>query len=241
MANAKVSTFTVRAANICTFTYAYVAADGAYGRVAVNAADGLAIYTGANFIPPTDGVSLGSNTKRWSSLYMPLNGIVAWITTDAVTTNRLAYTDGTGPAWLDAGSGNHVQQHSLAALTASRTVTWQDKAGTVAYLSDVAALSGDPQFFTPTTGQTVSPTATGDNVHCFIDPSGSLLALTLTLPAGTIKGQRLWTTITQVITTLTVTGTNVDSRGLASPTTASATSTFGWVWDTVSTKWNRFQ
>lgn len=104
-----------------------------------------------------------------------------------------------------------------------------------------ANLIGDPQFFVPSTGGTVAPTATGLHAQAFINPAGTLSTLTFTLPTGTLKGQTLTATFTQTITTLTVTGTNVDTKGLASPAAAANTSSFTWAWDSVSTKWNRIQ
>lgn len=103
----------------------------------------------------------------------------------------------------------------------------------------VAALSADPQFFVPATTDTVAPAASGQNIAVFIDPAGLIAAMTLTLPNGSFKGQRISVNFTQVVTTLTVTATNTDTKGLAQPTAATATSTFEWAWDSVSSKWNR--
>lgn len=105
--------------------------------------------------------------------------------------------------------------------------------------STVAALSADPQFFVPATTDTVAPLATGSTIECFINPAGTIAAMTLTLPTGAFKGQRLTANFTQIVTTLTVTNTNTDTKGLAQPTAATATSAFEWVWDSVSAKWNR--
>ncbi len=113
--------------------------------------------------------------------------------------------------------------------------------GTCAVDTAVVPNVGDPQFFQPTTGQTISPTATGYFISCFVNPSGTISALTITLPTGTFKGQRISATFTQIVTTLTITGTNVGALGLASPTTAAVTSSFAWAWDSASTKWNRVQ
>jgi hypothetical protein len=110
------------------------------------------------------------------------------------------------------------------------------KAASTAYAD---RFNADPQFFVPTTGGTVSPTATGSRVQAFINPAGTLAALTLTLPTGLIKGQALYATFTQIITALTVTATNVDSKGKVAPTAAAVGDTFGWAWDSVSAKWNR--
>lgn len=110
------------------------------------------------------------------------------------------------------------------------------KAASTAYAD---RFNADPQFFVPTAGGTVSPTATGNQVGAFINPAGTLATLTLTLPTGLIKGQTLYATFTQIITALTVTATNVDSKGKVAPTAAAVGDTFGWQWDSVSAKWNR--
>lgn len=120
-------------------------------------------------------------------------------------------------------------------------VAYGSTANTAVQGNDVRVAGGDPQFFVPTAGGTVSPTATGAEIHCFISPAGTLATLTLTLPTGNIKGQVLWATFNQIITALTVTNTNTDTKGFASPSAATATTTYGWVWDSISTKWNRFE
>ncbi len=120
------------------------------------------------------------------------------------------------------------------------TATAGDNSTNAASTAYADRFNGDPQFSIPTTGGTVSPTAVGNEVHVFINPAGTLLALTLTLPTGTIKGQRLYATFTQIITGLTVTGTNVDTKGKAAPSAAAVGDTLGYAWDSVSTKWNRF-
>lgn len=110
--------------------------------------------------------------------------------------------------------------------------------------SNVAALAAthaDPQFFAPLTTETVAPVATGDTIECFVNPAGTIAAMTLTLPTGAYKGQRLTANFTQIVTTLTVTNTNTDTKGLAQPTVTTATSAFEWVWDSASSKWNRIR
>jgi hypothetical protein len=111
------------------------------------------------------------------------------------------------------------------------------KAASTAYVN---GFFGDPQFFTPAAADTVSPAATGPVINCFIDPSGTIASMTLTLPTGAVKGQVCYVNFHQIVTALTVTGTNVDNKGLTTPTAATATSTFAWAWDSVSAKWNRF-
>lgn len=60
------------------------------------------------------------------------------------------------------------------------------------------------QYAAPTTGQTV--TADGSNV-LLLNPAGTLVALTVTLPANPSDGQDFVVATSQIITTLTITGT----------------------------------
>lgn len=65
------------------------------------------------------------------------------------------------------------------------------------------------QYAQPTVGQTVTANA-GVNA-LFIDPAGTLLTLTVVLPASPSDGQVFMMGSSQIITTLTVTGTIVGS------------------------------
>lgn len=66
------------------------------------------------------------------------------------------------------------------------------------------------QYAAPTTGQTV---AVGSNgcVHLTIDPAGSLLNLTLALPANPSDGDIVRFTSSQAITNLSMTGGTIVS------------------------------
>jgi hypothetical protein len=158
-----------------------------------------------------------------------------------ITVGQLAVADlstaKTGSGSIVLATGPTV---TLASASTAVTQTAADNSTKIATTAYADRFNVDPQFFVPTTGQTISPTATGAQIGCFVNPSGTLLALTLTLPTGTIKGQELYATFTQIITGLTVTATNLDTKGKVEPTAAAVGDTFGWRWDSVSTKWNRF-
>lgn len=64
-----------------------------------------------------------------------------------------------------------------------------------------------PQYAAPTTGQTVTAGAGVDRL--LIDPAGTLLALTVVLPASPSDGQSFTIATSQAITTLTITGSIV--------------------------------
>jgi len=63
------------------------------------------------------------------------------------------------------------------------------------------------QYAQPTTGQTVAA-ASGVSA-LFLDPAGTLLALTVELPANPVDGQVFMMGSSRIITTLTITGTIV--------------------------------
>lgn len=62
------------------------------------------------------------------------------------------------------------------------------------------------QYAVPTTGQTV--TGDGSAVIC-INPAGTLAALTVVLPASPFDGQECTIATSQILTSLTITGTIV--------------------------------
>lgn len=63
------------------------------------------------------------------------------------------------------------------------------------------------QYAAPTTGQTVTALASTDVLQ--IDPAGTLATLTVVLPASPVDGQDFTVCTSQIITTLTVTGSIV--------------------------------
>lgn len=242
-----------------------------------NNAGTVVVTVGGDLLPSADATNLlGAPTQSWLSLILAQTGSVSFYDGVDALHNYVAFSTGTGPIFSSLGAAKAATL-DVSGLTASRTITVPDAAGTLTLRGNTATgsgsvvlataptlsnpvvgtqtagdnstkaastayadrFNGDPQFSTPTAGGTVSPTATGAQIQCFINPSGTLATLTLTLPTGTIKGQTLYATFTQIITALTVTGTNVDSKGKVTPTAAAVGDTFGWVWDSASAKWNR--
>lgn len=156
-------------------------------------------------------------------------------TTDGGTGADLSATGNASFAVFQEAPGDPftVRQIVAADITEGATGTGNILLSTAVY--------ADPQFFTPAAADTVAPTATGSSIVCFINPAGTIATMTLTLPTGAYKGQRLTANFTQIVTTLTVTNTNTDTKGLAQPTAATATSAFEWAWDSASGKWNRIR
>lgn len=91
--------------------------------------------------------------------------------------------------------------------------------------SRVAAieLSRTIQYATPTTGQTVVSNGSGTLA---VNPAGTLVALTITVPASPYDGQTFTLVSTQAITTLTMNGGTL-AAGL---TTMGANGGARWVW-----------
>lgn len=88
------------------------------------------------------------------------------------------------------------------------------------------------QYAVPTTGQTVTANA-GTRV-LFIDPAGTLVALTVVLPAGPVEGQDFLVASSQSITTLTITGTIVGTL-----TTLALGGFARFVYSATASKWFR--
>jgi hypothetical protein len=82
----------------------------------------------------------------------------------------------------------------------------------------------------PTTGQTVSATTLKYNELCYIDPAGTLLALTFSLPsaANAFVGQVISGFITQIITTLTVNTSGGGTIKGSTPVTSAINSSFAY-------------
>jgi hypothetical protein len=175
---------------------------------------------------------------------VPLSGSIAngaILVGDAIG-NQWVFRVTTGD-WTMSRTGAATIKASVA-LSGSPTTTTQaaltnnTTIATTAFVNTEVAAIG--QYFAPATGGTVSPTAPQMISNAFINPAAGIATLTLTLPTGTLQGQILWVTFTQAVTTLTVTATNIGTHGIASPTTATATSSFAWAWDNTAAKWNRF-
>lgn len=88
------------------------------------------------------------------------------------------------------------------------------------------------QYSQPTTGQTVA--ANPGVQMLFIDPAGSLLALTVTLPDSPVDGQVFSMSSSQAITTLTITGTIVGTL-----TTMALGGFARFCYSSTATKWFR--
>jgi hypothetical protein len=64
------------------------------------------------------------------------------------------------------------------------------------------------QIFTPTTGQSIAISDSDGDIYILIKPAGTLLALTITMPANPRDGQSITLCSTQIITGLTLTSSS---------------------------------
>lgn len=95
---------------------------------------------------------------------------------------------------------------------------------------------GTIETVAPTTGQTVTITA-GTSAY-IINPAGTLLALTVTMPASPTDGQLVWISSSQIITGLTL-NANSGQTILNVPTTLALGGFCGFMWINSLTKWFR--
>lgn len=93
-------------------------------------------------------------------------------------------------------------------------------------------VSNAVQYAVPTTGQTV--TSDGSPM-LLIDPAGTLVALTVTLPASPVDKQRWAMATSQAITTLTISGGTIVGTLTTMPLAGYA----DFIYNTTSAKWFR--
>lgn len=104
--------------------------------------------------------------------------------------------------------------------------------GTIPLSSAQSAMLGGTQYAAPTTGQTVTAAVTTGVL--FIDPAGTLAALTVVLPAGPVDGQIFRMATSQILTALTITGTIVGTL-----TTLAAAGSAQFIYSASGSKWFR--
>ena len=262
MANIKVSALSAQSAAATTFMYG-ITNSSTDGKVAIGAVDGLPIFNATGDILPTATPGgIGVLATPFVNIFLNRASQIRF----GVSQNIIAYADTVGPKFTDGNTGWNTFLNNQS-QTADCTFTFPNASGTFALLASpaftgtpaaptaavgtnttqlattafVTATQSDAQTFTPLTGGAVTPTATGEVINAFINPAGTIATLTLTLPTGTLRGQTITATFTQIVTTLTVTATNIGTNGFASPVTTTATSTFIWVWSVALAKWNRIQ
>lgn len=90
------------------------------------------------------------------------------------------------------------------------------------------------QYSAPATGATIAVNNNG-NVMLFINPAGTLLALTITLPSGPTDGDKLTLGSSQAVTGLTMNGGTI----IGALTTMSIATFASYTYNSDSTSWFR--
>lgn len=94
------------------------------------------------------------------------------------------------------------------------------------------------QYFTPTTGSTVTLANANADVRVFLNPAGSLLALTVEMPTNPFNGQSCVISSSNAITSLTLSvagGVTI----LSALTSMTANAFGGWTWCSNPNTWFR--
>lgn len=176
-----------------------------------------------------------------------------WDFSGLTATRTYTFPDGTGTILLDTGSANIVTLGTITTGTWHGTKIGLAYGGTNADLSatggagnvlqqlttganiTVGALSVS-QSATPATGATVTVTAhNGAHKTVYINPAGTIAALTLALADG-LDGQTLAVIFTHIVTTLTITG-NFEDPGTKIGPSVGANNTFVLTWVASTGKW----
>ena len=139
-AQVKVSALPVLNAPNATYTYG-ITNSGTNGKVPVNAASGLAVYSGAVFAPYADDtVVIGMSSLRWAGMSLSDTAGIVW-DDGAGNSNILGYQSGTGPVFQDRTT-LHLLTFDVQSLAANRTVTWPNASGTATLLGNTSTGSG---------------------------------------------------------------------------------------------------
>lgn len=123
-----------------------------------------------------------------------------------------------------------VLQLDFNSISSNKLQVFQDKNGTLALTSDIQSAKGSHTIFTPTTGSTITSINNQVNV---VNPSGALLALTITLPSSPSNNDVVEFKFTKAITTVSYSGGTV-----AAPLTSPIAGSFlKWVYDSGTSTW----
>ena len=101
------------------------------------------------------------------------------------------------------------------------------------YVLTLGSLNAFPYTYYASGTQGVTYVASQKQGGVIFDATGTITAMTVTLPASPIDGQRYWVTSTQTITTLTIqpapgAGTAIQAKALPTVLTPSTTVAYGY-------------
>jgi hypothetical protein len=83
----------------------------------------------------------GATPLRWGGFVTDLFGGIAFDPGTGANPNYFLYTDAVGPKWRDRTTGWELR-FNVQAFGATRTATWQNSSGTVAWLADIQRYTG---------------------------------------------------------------------------------------------------
>jgi hypothetical protein len=129
--------------------------------------------------------------------------------------------------WCNTFAGGYYWYLTNAPLLAAKI----DSLGNFTNALGIADIS--KIILTPTTGSTITLATT--HFRTILNPTGSLLALTINMPATPVDGQVQRITTTQAITTLTVSGNGNSIIG--APTSLIIGQSFSMIYDVPTTTW----
>lgn len=116
---------------------------------------------------------------------------------------------------------------------------WAYGLGAFATVQTANAVVTQPNIATPLTATTVTITPTSGVYTQSIQPAGTLASLTVSLSQGSLAGQYVSISFNQAVTSLTISTTASGFSGIALPTSATVTSSFGFVWNASNSTWIR--
>lgn len=93
------------------------------------------------------------------------------------------------------------------------------------------------QKIIPTTGQSISLIANGLSTSITIEPAGSLSALTISIDDGVADGQIVNLSFYQLVSTLTISGNNIDTSGITYGPAIGPKEAIIFVWSQPGSKW----
>lgn len=186
-------------------------------------------------------------SNRWSQVNAMIGEFDTEVATPLLFSGKAAIaTLGVPPtAYLQIGAGTATATTAPLKFTAGTNLTTPE-AGTVEYngtniystpnttLGRWPIRNNSLQYTTPATGSTIVAVAQIALMVC--NPSGALVALTVTFPASPVNGQTFGLAISQIITTLTLQtsdGSTIDGT----ITTSSVNSNGGWVYSSTANTW----
>jgi len=204
--------------------------------------------------PPGDHTNdLGTAILRWKDVFLRQNDSsgskLKWVNDANNSTTSINYNLQTGPSFSNDTTGDSLT-FDQSNLTTTRTATWQDSDGTVAWLGDIldyTNLYAGPSLVTinhTSGGLFVSGLGLPAIVFVTSDNAGTISATTTIdsqSPGDLTGGWELVVTFLVASTTVAHGTSFTSTNAKTLPTSASANQTFRYIWDGGVSKWKYYQ